>query len=47
MIVPVLLNLIVTIPVIVIVLVIIAMNVGLHDLMFVRFAVVRSILRAD
>ena len=40
MIVPVALNL-------VIVVVIIPMNVGLHDLMIIRLAIVRAILRAD
>jgi hypothetical protein len=47
MIVPVLLNLVFITSVLIIVLVIIAMNIRLHGLMFVRFAVIRPILRAD
>jgi len=47
MIVSVLLNLVITIPVIVIILVIIPMIVGLHRLMLVGAMIVRTILRAD
>lgn len=41
MIMPVLLNLVIVI------LVVISMNVGLHDLMIIRLAIVRTILSAD
>ena len=47
MIVSVLLNLVITIPVIIIILVIVPMIVGLHDFVFIRLAIVRAILRAD
>lgn len=45
--VPVLLNLIIVVPAFVIISVIVPMIVRLHDLMFVRFAVVGPILRAE
>ena len=47
MIVSVLLNLVITIPVIIIILVIVPMIVGLHDLMIIWAAIVGAILSAD
>ena len=47
MIVSVLLNLVISIPVLIIILVIVPMIVGFHDLMLIRAMIVRSILRAN